>query len=302
MMIVVFETPITGQFEIKNEEKGMFVYDLPLLEVGNHTDRHGTKVDFDEEFLKKAVEYSNSQLKNRAAYFIKGHKDENVAFNENETYGHVVEYEYRDGKVYSKKAKIYDDKAPEISSGKMQGVSAKVDLESGEIYHVAFVGRQAIPSASLNNAKIVTFEQSQGGEMAEDKKTVELSMEAQAKIAELEAQLQDNEKKRTAELEEYAKKVQALELAAQEAEAKGFIELQLNEGNILPAQKEFAVNIAKSELRAEFEKFLELNKRVDFSQNQKFTELSFDEKPENKEAEVNRTKELAAKVAQGKVV
>jgi hypothetical protein len=41
---------------------------------------------------------------------------------------------------------------------------------------------------------------------------------------------------------------------------------------------------------------------VDFSQNQKFTELSFDEKPENKEAEVNRTKELAAKVAQGKVV
>lgn len=245
-----------------NEER-LYITDLPLITVGEFVSGDGTRINFTEEFLKQSADYNNGQFPDRIPYLILGHIDETVALMYDYVYGDVREFEYRDGTLYAKKCPIFKAKEEEVKSGKLQGVSVRIAMETGEIEHVACVGRQAIPKANINNAKLEIFEicknEELGGTMSKvDTETIVKTVDFEAKAFELEQKVKDYEE-RMRKIEEENKKVKAV----------SFIKENQSEGKILESQVEIVAKMFTSESVEEvlehFGEFIALNQKVDFS-------------------------------------
>lgn len=276
--LTITNQKINKTFSIEQHDERMWIYDLPLLETGKFIAGDGSKVEFSQDFLEKSVDFNNAQMPNRVPYLILGHIDETAALMMDYVFGSVQNFEQRDGRLYAKRVLVYKDKEDQIASGKYQGVSVSVNMETGEINHVALVGRQAIPSANINNARILKFEEFKGGEMTEkvkeqEFKQVELSQDSKKLAVELEA-LRKKDEETQAKLAEYAEKTKSLELQAKQAKAESFVEKAIMEGLVLPSQREFALKIAESEMVNEFGEFLALNKKVEFNKENPFTEFT----------------------------
>jgi hypothetical protein len=277
--MIIDLTKSLNDFTQETRDKRLYIKKLPLITVGEFTSGDGTQVNFTEDFLKASAVYNNAQYPNRVPYLILGHIDETLALMADYVFGDVREFSFEEGVLYAN-ALIFKEKEAEVESGKLQGVSVRINMESGEIMHVAFVGRQAIPKANLNNAKLERFEEFKGGFMPKDITTegVELkqkpdnTLDFEQQLADLKRQ---NEELKSKDAKN-AEAIQALMDENRKTKMESFIEKKVNDGNILPAQEESVRKLygAKTvdEAIEAFQSFIEINKMVNFADPLKGTD------------------------------
>jgi hypothetical protein len=287
----------------------LVVRGIPLAKVGTFKDSKGKTVTFSKEELEKTATVNNACIsEGRDQPLVLTHEDNDLALKNNEVYGHANSY-YVEGDVLYFDLDVAEGKEKYVKRGDKRMLSMARFPKTGEIYHIAFTGRQAIPIANMkfgtfeefsdeNDMEIVELLAFEGLEKEDEgmKETLEKLLEAfkaakddksdNGKISALEAEIQSFKDAQTAALTSAQSEIETLKQAKAEAEriakeatqAKKDAEVTAKleqysaAGAYLPSQAESAKKLMEADAEA-FEAFLKENKLVDFSAEHKAEEF-----------------------------
>ncbi len=266
---------------------------------------------FSKEELERTAQVNNACItEGRDQPLVLTHEDNDLALKNNEVYGHANRY-YVDGDILYFDLDVAEGKEKYIKRGDKRMLSMARFPKTGEIYHIAFTGRQAIPIANMkfgtaeefsdeNDIEFVesfAFEGFEGLEKEEDvKETLEKLLEAfkaakddksdNDKLSALEAEIQAFKDAQTAALTSAQSEIEALKQAKADAEKIANEAIQAKKdaeiaskleqysaaGAFLPSQEKSAKKLMVADAEA-FEEFLKENKLVDFSTEHKTEEF-----------------------------
>lgn len=267
---------------------------------------------FNLEELQKTATVNNSCIaEGRDQPLVLTHEDNDLALKNNEVYGHANNYYVTDDVLYFD-LDVAEGKEKYVKRGDKRMLSMARFPKTGEIYHIAFTGRQAIPCANMkfgtfeefsdeNDLEITELFEFEGLEKEEENmnETLEKLLEAfksvkddksdkdkDSKLEALEAQVQAFKSAQDAELATAKSELETLKKekaeadriageaiqARKDSEIESKLEQFKASGAILPAQLDAAKKLMALDAEA-FEAFLKENKVVDFSVEHKAEEF-----------------------------